>query len=97
MDSSKAVTRGGVSGLKFSETLLMGLAPDGGLLVPEVIPDVKDNLPSWKHLSFVELAKEVVGVFVDDIQKDVLDSIIEKAYSDFEHKDVVGLDALEDI
>ena len=66
-------TRGGVSGLKFSETLLMGLAPDGGLLVPEVIPDVKDNLPSWKHLSFVELAKEVVGVFVDDIQKDVLD------------------------
>jgi threonine synthase len=90
-------TRGGVSGLKFSETLLMGLAPDGGLFVPEVIPDVKDNLLSWKDLSFVELAKEVVGVFVDDIQKDVLDSIIEKAYSDFEHKDVVGLDALEDI
>ena len=75
-------TRGGISGLKFSETLLMGLAPDGGLLVPESIPDIQDNLALWKKLSFVELAKEVIGIFADDISKDVLDPIVERAYSD---------------
>ena len=90
-------TRGGISGLKFSETLLMGLAPDGGLLVPESIPDIQDNLALWKKLSFVELAKEVIGIFADDISKDVLDPIVERAYQDFDHPDVVGLEALENI
>ena len=90
-------TRGGISGLKFSETLLMGLAPDGGLLVPESIPDIQDNLALWKKLSFVELAKEVIGIFADDISKDVLDPIVERAYQDFDHPDVVGLEALDNI
>ena len=90
-------TRGGISGLKFSETLLMGLAPDGGLLVPESIPDIQNDLASWKKLSFVELAKEVIGIFADDISKDVLDPIVERAYQDFDHPDVVGLEALDNI
>ena len=90
-------TRGGISGLKFSETLLMGLAPDGGLLVPESIPDIRNDLASWKKLSFVELAKEVIGIFADDISKDVLDPIVERAYQDFDHPDVVGLEALDNI
>ena len=90
-------TRGGISGLKFSETLLMGLAPDGGLLVPETIPNIKDELASWKDLSFIELAKEIVGLFAEDISKNVLDPIVENAYLDFDHPDVVGLEALENI
>ena len=90
-------TRGGISGLTFCETLLMGLAPDGGLLLPESIPNITDNLDSWRSLSFVELAQEVIAVFADDIPKDHLDSIIKQAYSNFEHEDVVSLERLGDI
>ena len=84
-------TRGGISGLTFCETLLMGLAPDGGLLVPESVPDISNNLTSWRSLSFVDLAQEVIAGFVDDIPRSELDLIIKKAYSRFEHKDVVGI------
>ena len=90
-------TRGGISGLTFCETLLMGLAPDGGLLLPESIPNISDNLESWRSLSFVELAQEVIAIFADDIPKDDLDTIIKQAYSTFEHEDVVALEKLGDI
>ena len=50
-------TRGQVSGLGFSDALLMGLASDGGLLVPETIPDVRLELDYWRNLNFVELGK----------------------------------------
>ena len=90
-------TRGGISGLTFCETLLMGLAPDGGLLLPESIPTISDNLESWRSLSFVELAQEIIAIFADDIPKDDLDRIIKEAYSTFEHEDVVALEKLGDI
>ena len=60
-------TRGGVAGLRFSDALLMGLASDGGLLVPETIPDVTAELDAWRRCSFVELAQHIIGLFVDDI------------------------------
>ena len=50
-------TRGQVSGLSFSDALLMGLASDNGLLVPESIPDVTDKLAQWQELGFVALAQ----------------------------------------
>ena len=90
-------TRGGISGLTFCETLLMGLAPDGGLLLPESIPNISDNLESWRSLSFVDLAQEIIAIFADDIPKDDLDTIIKEAYSTFEHEDVVALEKLGDI
>ena len=71
-------TRGGISGLTFCETLLMGLASDGGLLLPETIPNISDNLESWRSLSFVELAQEIIAIFADDIPKDDLDTIIKE-------------------
>ncbi|MGV0035362.1 MAG: hypothetical protein ACNYPE_10525 [Candidatus Azotimanducaceae bacterium WSBS_2022_MAG_OTU7] len=37
-------TRGGVQGLSFCDAVMMGLADDGGLLVPESIPDVSEDL-----------------------------------------------------
>ena len=76
-------TRGGISGLTFCETLLMGLAPDGGLLLPESIPNISDNLESWRSLSFVELAQEVIAIFADDIAKDDFDTIIKGSYCAF--------------
>ncbi len=90
-------TRGGARGLSFTDSLLTGLAPDGGLLVPEIIPDVSDRLDAWRGLGFVELAQEVVALFVDDIERSVLDGIIAEAYSTFDHPDVVGVEQLGDI
>ncbi len=83
-------TRGGVRGLSFVDSLLTGLAPDGGLLVPETIPDVSAHLDGWRQLDFVSLAQAVIAEFVDDIPKPVLDKLIAEAYADFEHPDVVG-------
>ena len=73
-------TRGGVQGLSFVDSLLMGLAPDGGLLVPETLPDVSDRLADWRELGFVELAQEVIALFVDDIERETLDALIADAY-----------------
>ncbi len=83
-------TRGGVQGLSFVDSLLMGLASDGGLLVPESIPDVRGNLAAWRQLDFVDLAQAVISEFVDDIPRPVLDELVTRAYAQFDHPDVVG-------
>ena len=41
-------TRGGTEAVGFTESVMMGLARDGGLLLPESIPDVSGNLPEWR-------------------------------------------------
>ena len=43
------------------ELVLTGLAPDGGLLIPESFPDVRGQLDRWRALNFVGLAQEVVA------------------------------------
>ena len=65
-------TRGGATGFTFQEALLSGYASDGGLLMSEVIPKVTQvTLKSWAKLGFVDLVKEIVGLFVseDEIPK----------------------------
>ena len=90
-------TRGGVAGLGFTDALLMGLASDGGLLVPESIPDVTSELEDLRHCSFVELAQQIVGMFVDDIDTVTLNRLIAEAYSTFDHPEVVGWQELDNV
>lgn len=90
-------TRGGVAGLGFTDALLMGLASDGGLLVPESIPDVTSELEDLRHCSFVELAQHIVGMFVDDIDTVTLNRLIAEAYSTFDHPEVVGWQELDNV
>ena len=90
-------TRGQVSGLGFSDALLMGLASDGGLLVPETIPDVRLELDYWRNLNFVELAQELIPKFIDDIDAKVLRHLIAESYASFSHADVVTLHDLNGI
>lgn len=78
-------TRGQTPPLSFQDAVLTGLAPDGGLLVPESIPDVRGQLERWRTLSFQELALEIVSVFCDDIPRDDLARLIERAYATFDH------------
>lgn len=77
-------TRGGVSGLTFKEAVMMGLASDGGLLVPHQIPDLSDQMHSWKHHSYADLAFEIMSRFIDDIEEEDLRSILKKSYATFD-------------
>jgi threonine synthase len=58
-------TRGGAQPQRFSDILLEGLAPDGGLYVPESFPPA--DLARWRGLSYPELAFEVLSKFIDDV------------------------------
>ena len=87
-------TRGGMAPSQFSETLLEGLAPDGGLAVPEALPAVEPaQLEAWRGLSYPELATEVIGLFATDIPRDELARMCREAYSarNFVAEEVVPL------
>ncbi len=90
-------TRGGVEGLSFTDSLLMGLASDGGLLVPETIPDISNRIDELRGLDFVSLAQEIIALYADDIERDTLDQLIAEAYATFSHPDVVGWQQLGDV
>lgn len=89
-------TRGQSPPMPFTEAVLTGLAPDGGLLVPERFPDVRDRLDVWRRLTYVELAQEIFRLYVDDVPGDDLDRIIADAFTTFDHPDVVPVVDLGD-
>ncbi|CAG7598342.1 threonine synthase [Leucobacter soli] len=75
-------TRGGMDPAPYSETLLEGLAPDGGLAVPERLPSVDAaQLEAWRGLDYPALATEVLGLFATDIPRDELARMCRAAYS----------------
>jgi len=77
-------TRGGMQPQPFSETLLEGLAPDGGLAVPEELPHVEpETLERWRALTYPQLAAEVLGLFATDISREDLARMTDAAYVDF--------------
>ena len=76
-------TRGGIDPVSFREAVLMGLARDGGLLLPESFPDVRDRLADWSRLPYADLAFEVVRLFADDIPADDLRAIVRRSYASF--------------
>ena len=84
-------TRGGVSPVRFKDAVMMGLASDGGLMVPDAVPDVSVKLQNWSSLTYPELAFEVIRVFSDDINEDVLKRMTEESYAGFGHADVAPL------
>ena len=82
-------TRGGISPIPFKDAVMMGLASDGGLLLPQSYPSVtREQLESWRTLSYSELAFEVISLFVDDIPADDLKSLINRSYATFTHPEV---------
>ena len=89
-------TRGGVKNVSFREAVMMGLASDGGLLVPERIPDIKDQLQALKDMDYVALAEAVMAPFIDDIPAAELKSLIDRSYSTFDHPLVTPLVPVDD-
>ena len=75
-------TRGHAGRPAFCDILLGGLAPDGGLYLPESLPQVSaDDLARWRDLDYADLAFEILSLFVDDIPADDLRAICRKTYT----------------
>jgi len=75
-------TRGNAPAKTFTEILLGGLAPDGGLYLPEHYPQVtRAELDTWRTLSYAELAFAVLSKFITDIPADDLKAIVSKTYT----------------
>lgn len=91
-------TRAGMQALPFSDILLEGLAPDGGLAVPEQYPQLSaETLESWRGLSYAQLASKILGLFIDDIDTQELERLCTQAYqpSLFDSPDIVPVKPLE--
>ena len=66
----------------FTEILLAGLAPDGGLYLPASYPQIsRSELDAWRTMSYAELAFAVLSKFVDDIPAVDLKTIVDKTYT----------------
>lgn len=82
-------TRGGIKPIPFKEAVMMGLATDGGLLLPEKLPVVDDEtVNSWRSLNYQKLAYEVLSLFIGDIPGDDLRNLIDRSYSTFTHSEI---------
>ena len=75
-------TRGEAPPQSFLQILLGGLAPDGGLYLPETYPQIShEELSSWRHFNYRELAFAVLSKFATDIPADELRAIIDRTYT----------------
>ena len=86
-------TRGQAPALSFEDVVLTGLAPDGGLYVPETLPKfTQEEIASWAGLSYQELAFNVISPFVAGEVADAdLKAIIDKSYASFRHDAIAPL------
>ena len=74
-------TRGQSPALSFSEILLGGLAPDGGLYLPETYPQFTDaDLTAMRGMKYADLAFAILSRLIDDIPAVDLKAIIDKTY-----------------
>ncbi len=83
-------TRGGVEAVGFSQAVMMGLATDGGLLLPERFPQVDSKtLQRWAGLPFTELAVEVMLPYMgEDVSRQELVQLVDRSYASFSHPEV---------
>lgn len=82
-------TRGTISPIGFKDAVMMGLATDGGLLLPETLPAIdRKTLDSWRTLSYQDLAFEVISLFADDIPAQDLKDLIDRSYATFSNPEI---------
>ena len=84
-------TRGRMPPARFCDVLLEGLAPDGGLVVPEFYPQIdRATRAKWRTLDYASLAVEVLACYCDDIPRADLERLARSTYT----RAVFGTDAI---
>ncbi|HEX2767859.1 MAG TPA: threonine synthase [Geobacteraceae bacterium] len=82
-------TRGNIEPIPFKDAVMMGLATDGGLLLPQSIPLLSpDILVSWLTLPYRELAFRIISLFADDIPEEDLARLINRSYDSFANREI---------
>lgn len=83
-------TRGKVGAIGFIDAVMMGLADDGGLLVPKHIPQVsEETLKQWQQLSYQDLAVEIFSLYIgEEIPREDLKKLVDDSYATFRHAEV---------
>ncbi len=82
-------TRGRIRSLTFKDAVMMGLADDGGLLLPESIPALtQGEIGALEKLAYPELAFQLISKFVGDIPSADLKDLIDRSYASFTHPDI---------
>ncbi len=90
-------TRGQAAELGFSDAVAMGLAPDGGLYLPETLPSFSAaDLRRLEGLDYPSLAFEFLGRFATDIPAAELRELIDRSYRNFDHPEIAPLRRLDD-
>lgn len=89
-------TRGQTEPVSFLTAVSLGLAPDGGLFLPESLPDISPRLRAWENLSYAELAAEFLGLFATDVPPDVLNRLVHRSYGTFTHPEIAPLRRLDE-
>ena len=84
-------TRGECAAMPFADAVLAGLAPDGGLLLPESFPNLAGELDAWRRLDYLALAQRLFRLYADDLSGETLDGIVADAFAAFDHPAVVPL------
>ncbi len=92
MSISYQSTRGGEKNLSASMAILKGLADDGGLFMPDSIPELDVPVEKLADMSYQEVAYEVMKLFLTDFTEEELKYCITHAYdSKFDTEEIAPL------
>jgi threonine synthase len=90
-------TRGQTPALCFSDAVATGLAPDGGLFLPETLPTFSAaDLQRFGGLDYATLCFEFLRHFATDIPPETLRTLIAKSYTTFSSPDIAPLRQLDE-
>lgn len=89
-------TRGQVPPVSFSTAVAQGLAPDGGLYLPEELPDLSAELSEWSEFDYPQLCESFFSIFATDIDRAELRRIVQRSYKKFDHADIAPVRKLAD-
>ena len=90
-------TRGQTPALSFSDAVATGLAPGGGLYLPEVLPQFSsEDLRAMSGLAYPELCVAFLRRFATDIDPATFEAIVAKSYATFSHPEIVPLVPLQE-
>ena len=88
-------TRGETPAVSFSEAVATGLAPDGGLYLPETLPNLGSSLEKFEGLGYADLCFEFLKHFADDIPQAELNELVRQSYTRFSDPKIAPLKQLD--